>query len=179
MCTRHRKYFRKVLIEKKTFADNFSFQLYPIAKIRLRFKSPCTKSAQSLPIHSKTASSPLSAQGHNWIWARGSLVCWKTTCRASVLKHTWACMKDIVLLNWDMQTSHRAFALHRSCASWVLYSIVFVWMTANHHTLALCSGCEAMRCSVGGTSEGRFMIKEESKRSFCLLKCAHNKQTRG
>lgn len=59
MCTQHRTYFRKVLIEK-TFADNFSFQLYPTAKIRLRFKSPCTKSAQSLPTHRARPPAPRS-----------------------------------------------------------------------------------------------------------------------
>lgn len=38
MCTQHVKYFRKVLIQK-IFADNFSFQPYPTAKIRLRLQS--------------------------------------------------------------------------------------------------------------------------------------------
>lgn len=174
MCTQHGKYFRKVLIEK-TFAVNFSYQLYPIAKIRLRLKSPCTEHARSLPACSRTASCPLSAWGHNWIWARGSLVCWKTRRCAFVLRHIHACMKDIVLLNWDMQTSHRALPLHRSCTSWALHSIASVWMTANHHALALSYECEAIRCSVGA-SEGRFNIKGETeRRSFCLLKHACNK----
>lgn len=70
MCTQYGKYFRKVLIEK-TFADNFSFQPYPIAKIRLRLKSPCTKHAWSLPARSRTTSSPVPCIGTQMNLSKG------------------------------------------------------------------------------------------------------------
>lgn len=63
MCTQHGKYFRQVLIGK-SFADNFSFQPYPKAKIRLRLKSLHTKHVWSSHAPSTTASSSL-CMGNN------------------------------------------------------------------------------------------------------------------
>lgn len=119
MCTQHVKYFRKVLIQK-IFADKFSFQPYPTAKIRLRLQSvrgaslhaagppaPCT---QTQPNLSKRGSC-LCSQAHTTVW------------------RTW-------LFNGDTQTSHRALAQHRTGTGRALLGTASTWMTANHHAPA-------------------------------------------
>lgn len=119
MCTQHVKYFRKVLIQK-IFADNFSFQPYPTAKIRLRLQS-----ARGVSLHAAGPPAPCSQTQPN-LSKVGGLV--------FVLRHTRQYERHG--FSMETQTSHRALAQHRTGASWALLGTAYMWTTAKHHAPA-------------------------------------------
>lgn len=123
MCTQHVKYFRKVLIQK-TFADDFSFQPYPTAKIRPRLHSCCTERLWSLPACSKTASSLLPALEHSPTRARGI---------DFVFRHTHDSMRDMAFKSRHKPATEPR---HRTDASHALLGTASKWMTANHRAPA-------------------------------------------
>lgn len=111
MCTQHVKYFRKALIQK-TFADNFSFQPYPTAKIRLRLHSRGTEFVK-LACTQQDCQLPAPCTGTQPSPSKGGL--------AFVLRHTHGSVKDMAFQSRhakQLQSTGPAQDRHQPGAAW-------------------------------------------------------------